>query len=125
MIGSAHAVGDAPRFLQLYRESLQKCGGVLVNTATGIADSLLLGGEIAWPGADGSQGVALHTSYTGGTLDTVDTVDGKAGASGTLVLSRGGWWHKPFLGELFPVLDRLSAVVGQTSPGAASVSEAR
>ena len=99
------SLADAPRLLQLYRNALQACGNVLINpTQTGVADILLLGGEIAYPTQNHLGDIQLHSNYTGGNLTRVNTVT--AGAeSGTLVLQRGtqpNWWARPCLGELFP-----------------------
>lgn len=106
---------DSPRLLQLLRDGLQHSGAVYVAAAPELASVLLLGGEIALPSAAGTAAVAMHSDFGGGTLPQVDTVaPSSTTACGELVLTRGGsdpWYHKPWLGELFPddaVVDWLS-----------------
>jgi hypothetical protein len=100
---------DAGRLLQLLRDSLQSCAAVFVSPGDRAADSLLLGGEIAFPTKDGTAPIALHRDFTDGKLALVDTIAcaqaAAGGAAGELALARGGsqaWRAIPFLGELFP-----------------------
>ena len=95
---------DAPRFLALLRQDLQKCGAVLVAPLGASASTLLLGGEIGCSPTGTVAPVALHPDWTGGATTAVDTVTPGA-TTGTRVLRRGAggsWWAKPWLGELFP-----------------------
>jgi len=94
---------DAPRLLQLLRNALQSAGCVFVAPVDRLAHTLLLGGEIALPTAAGTTGIALHQDFGAGALPSVDTID--PAATGGIVLQRGfpaTWYHKPWLGELFP-----------------------
>lgn len=92
---------DAPRFLALFRDALQRAGAVLVSPTGVLADELLLGGEIVFaPAADTIAAVALHPDWTGGST-MVDTVTPGLD-SGARLLQRGTWTAWPMLGELFP-----------------------
>lgn len=93
------ARADAPRLLQLLREALQTTRSTLVSPVDRLAQTLLLGGEIARPTPTGTSGVTLHSEFTGGSESTVDSI------TFNLVLQRNApatWWYKPWLGELFP-----------------------
>lgn len=101
---------DVPRFHQLWRAALERCGAVWVNPVGIAGGHLLLGGEIAVPGSTIGTGVTpvqLHGGYQGlGTtigLDTV-TVPTLLSSNGEQALraSTGTWWAKPWLGELCP-----------------------
>ncbi len=108
----ASSRADAPRLLQLWRESLQACGGVLVNTAGAIASQVLLGGEIATVGTHAGVdviGIDLHGAYRGITstvaLNTISVPEkDKDGVHGEHALRAtvSNWWAKPWLGELCP-----------------------
>lgn len=93
---------DAPRGLQLWRQALQACGGVLVSPGGAVASYLLLGGDITAAGSDGhSRAVQLPAVYRSGLLPLggIDTCQQELilGAN-----SDASWWAKPWLGELFP-----------------------
>ena len=121
-------VEDVPRIMQTWRDALQACRAVFVNPQGLLAGSLLFGGEIALP--DGP--VALHAALYGGSgtfgMDDIDAPSGTWSLSGSaampmgepavaggeaapsgvaagghpVVTAGGGFFAKPWLGELVP-----------------------
>jgi hypothetical protein len=110
--GCGQSRADAPRLLSLLRTAVAASGAVFVNATGETARYLGLGGAIARAAADagtGSQGVQLAGAFTGASDPvTVNTIEcgSPTSADGDQVLvastSAGTWWHKPWLGELYP-----------------------
>ncbi len=103
-------VEDVPRMTQVWREALQTSHAVLVNPAGRLAGHLLLGGEIALPGVSADQAllpVTLHGALygTSGTV-AIDDLDvpgtGNVNGGRPVLCGSGGFWAKPWLGELAP-----------------------
>lgn len=109
---AAGMVADAPRLLQLLRGGLQTSGGIFVNPAGPVAQALLLGGEIARPGATPGEmpsPVLLHGDFLGLlTPAPVDSVSPAMSASTVqgrhVVVGTGSepFWAMEWLGELCP-----------------------
>lgn len=104
---------DAPRMLQMLRTALQTCGGIFVNPCGPVAQSLLLGGEIALPGPTPGllpTPVTVHGDFVGeGSSVAIDTVSpmvsGSAVLAGKQVVIGSGadpFWSQSWLGELCP-----------------------
>jgi hypothetical protein len=123
----AGVVEDLPRMLQIWRTALQSAGCVFTNPGGPLAGKLLLGGEIALPGAGVSVHGALYGQSSAVAVDDVSagsfTQIGASplyqassttlGGRPLLTTSTPGFWVKEWLGELAP--DALAS--GYTTSG--------